>query len=141
MMLKLLLKSISASSAPTPAEGSVERIVIGCTIALVEDAEHDVDGRSARPGSASGWLASESWNACAVPWKRAADRRGHADARHGVAAMASRRLRQRHAGRQVERDGRRGELALVVHRRAARSWSPSARTRDSGTCAPWRERT
>ena len=31
MMLSSLPKSISASSAPTPAEGSVERMVMGCT--------------------------------------------------------------------------------------------------------------
>ena len=40
--------SISASSAPTPAEGSVDRIVIGMDVALVEDAEHDVDGGERR---------------------------------------------------------------------------------------------
>ena len=31
MMLNSVLKSISASSAPTPAEGSVERMVMGWT--------------------------------------------------------------------------------------------------------------
>ncbi len=31
MMLNSVRNSSSASSAPTPAEGSVERIVIGCT--------------------------------------------------------------------------------------------------------------
>ena len=40
--------SISASSAPTPAEGSVERIVIGMDEALVQHAEHDVDGHQRR---------------------------------------------------------------------------------------------
>ena len=31
MIVKSVSKTSSASSAPTPAEGSVERIVIGCT--------------------------------------------------------------------------------------------------------------
>ena len=31
MMLNSVLKTSSASSAPTPADGSVDRIVIGCT--------------------------------------------------------------------------------------------------------------
>ena len=35
--------SSSASSAPTPADGSVDRIVIGWMRALVEHAEDDVD--------------------------------------------------------------------------------------------------
>jgi hypothetical protein len=34
---------MSASKAPTPAEGRVERIVTGVDEALVEHAEHDVD--------------------------------------------------------------------------------------------------
>ncbi len=44
MMLNSVPNSSSASTAPTPAEGSVERMVSGWIEALVEDAEHDVDG-------------------------------------------------------------------------------------------------
>ena len=43
MMLRSVPVSISASSAPTPADGSVDRIVIGMDVALVENPEHDVD--------------------------------------------------------------------------------------------------
>ena len=34
--------------APTPADGSVERMVIGMDVALVEHAEHDVHGDDGR---------------------------------------------------------------------------------------------
>ena len=37
-----------ASSAPTPAEGSVERIVIGWIKTFVEHPENDVDGQQRR---------------------------------------------------------------------------------------------
>ena len=36
-------KSISASSAPTPADGRVERIVIGMHEALVQHAQNDIN--------------------------------------------------------------------------------------------------
>jgi hypothetical protein len=36
------MQSVRASSAPIPALGRVERIVIGVNVTFVEDAEHDV---------------------------------------------------------------------------------------------------
>ena len=53
MMLNSVLNRRSASTAPAPAEGSVERIVIGVDVALVEHAQHDVDRGERGRGSGS----------------------------------------------------------------------------------------
>ena len=44
MIVNSVPVSISASSAPTPADGSVDRIVIGMDVAFVQHPEDDVDG-------------------------------------------------------------------------------------------------
>ena len=49
MTLRSMWTAISSSSAPMPAEGSVDRIVIGWIEALVEHAEDDVDHDQRRP--------------------------------------------------------------------------------------------
>ena len=68
-----------------------------------------------------GSLASEFWNAAAVPWNAGLDACGHADfllglvdGVHGVA--------QRGVGRKVEREGDDRELSLMIddERRGAR---------------------
>ena len=57
MTLKSVRQIISASSAPTPAEGRVERIVIGMNVAFVEHAEDDVDGHERRKNQK--WLVDQ----------------------------------------------------------------------------------
>ena len=90
--------------------------------ALVEDAEHDVDGRAVPARMSIGSVASEDWKACAVPWKVACTMRRHSHLALGllIAVTAS---TEGDAGREVEgqRDGR--ELALVVHRERCRRGS------------------
>ena len=54
-----MLKMSSAITAPTPADGRVERIVSGMNIALVENAKHDIDGGDARPRSAAARCLSD----------------------------------------------------------------------------------
>ena len=66
--LSSVLHSSSATSAPTPAEGSVERIVIGWTSDSYKIPSTMYTVASAAAIS-TGWLASESRNACAVPVK------------------------------------------------------------------------
>ncbi len=48
MMLNSVCHTMSASTAPTPAEGRVEMMVIGMHVALVKHAEHDVDREQCR---------------------------------------------------------------------------------------------
>ena len=43
MIVNSVPVTISASSAPTPADGSVDRIVIGMDVAFVQHPEDDVD--------------------------------------------------------------------------------------------------
>ena len=49
--------------------------------ALVEHAEDQIDARRAQQGSASGTVVSESWNACALPWKVVVRPRGSCSSR------------------------------------------------------------
>jgi len=58
----------SASSAPTPADGSVDRIVSGCTTLSYSTPRMMYTTTSAARIS-GGSLDSEDWNACALPWK------------------------------------------------------------------------
>jgi len=44
MTLTPVLQRSKGEIAPTPADGSVERIVDGMNVAFVEDAENDVNG-------------------------------------------------------------------------------------------------
>ena len=82
--------------------------------ALVEDAEHEVhrdDGREDQPR-----LARERrLEAARGALEPAVDRGGHADSRHRVVDDLG-RGRQRDALGQAERDGRGGELPLMIHR-------------------------
>ena len=59
MMVRSSPASMRASSAPMPADGSVERIVIGMDEALVQHAEHDVHRRARRPPA-----ATARWSGC-----------------------------------------------------------------------------
>ena len=43
MTLSSVRQTRRERTAPTPAEGSVERMVIGMDVAFIENAEHDVD--------------------------------------------------------------------------------------------------
>ena len=45
MLVEILLAIISASTAPTPAEGRVEMMVIGMDVTFVKNAQHDIDGQ------------------------------------------------------------------------------------------------
>ena len=67
--------AISNSSAPIPADGSVDRMVIGWIDALVEHAEDDVDhhqrGRDQEQSARQGRL--KAW---ALPWKVVASEAG-----------------------------------------------------------------
>ena len=55
----------------------------------------------------------DSWNACAVPWKRVADRRGqHLGGRATRCRCTA--VAERAPGREVEGDVHRGELTRVV---------------------------
>ena len=53
IMLNSVLNSSNASNAPTPADGNVDRIVNRMDVALVEDAEHDIDGDQRRQNKPS----------------------------------------------------------------------------------------
>ena len=110
--LRSVRKSRIASSAPTPAEGSVERIVIGVDVALVEHAEHDVhdDERGQDQQRLRGERGLEGLG-------------GSLEAGVDVGRQADLPLRrldvldrvsERRARREVEGERDRGELALVV---------------------------
>src|SRR5690606_20213082 len=66
MMEKSCPTAHSAKMAPTPADGSVERIVNGCTKLSYSTPRRMYTVASAARMS-QGWVASDSWNACAVP--------------------------------------------------------------------------
>ena len=128
-------KICSASSAPRPADGSVEMIVSGMREALVEHAEHDIDRDQRRQDQQR--LRAD----------RLRDRRGRRPANSArmvsgrcssatARSTAPRRLLDGDVRRQAEADGHRRELALVVdHQRLQAALDP-ARPRCSGTCAP-----
>ena len=102
--------------------------------ALVQHAEHDVDGEERRENQQR--LARQRClERARVPWKLPRIVAG-TPMRTSASSIASRRLRQRHASRQVERDASMRRTGPGGSRRAA-CWSArNARTRDSGTCAP-----
>ena len=99
-------------------------------VALVENAEHDIDGEQGRAEQQrqrrlrlleGGRRAGE----------HAAHRRGHADRRDSVGDLLL-RLAQRMAGREVEGNGRGGEQTLVIdpQRRLAAAEARHRRQRD-----------
>ena len=63
----------------------------------------------------SGVELSDDWKACAVPWNEPSSVIGVLQLALRPAGLLD-RLAERHAGRQVERDRHRRELALVVDR-------------------------
>src|SRR5213593_4474062 len=97
--------SRSASNAPSPAEGKVERIVIGW-IQLSYSTEHDVDGDDRRQDQER--LVGQGRLEPRLDARRQTDlARDPVDRLHGGA--------QRDAGCQVEGDRHGRELALVAH--------------------------
>ena len=68
MMSNWLLNIINASKAPTPAEGSVERMVTGCTRLSYSIPNTKYTASKAKAIS-TGWLDSDCWKVCAVPLK------------------------------------------------------------------------
>ena len=134
---------MSASSAPTPAEGSVERMVMRMDEALVEHAQHDVDGDQ------------RGQNEQRLVGERILERRRRAlevGLQAGREVQALRHLvnvadgrAQRGVGRKVEGDRHRGELSLVIDRKrlqwSASSWvkalSGTALARDASCCWCW----
>ncbi len=102
----------SASKAPTPADGSVDRIVIGVNVALVENAEDDVDADDG--GEDEEHLIIErrlEGEGRAFEFGR--DRGRHADFLFGGLHRVD-RSPERNAGRGVEGDERRRELPEVI---------------------------
>ena len=90
MIVKSVSVTSSASVAPTPADGSVERIVSGMHEAFVEDAEHDVDGDDGRQDQ-PGLVLERLLEYLCGALEPALNRRRHADV----------------AGRALDRDARR----------------------------------
>ena len=129
--------SRSATSAPSPAEGSVEMMVIGMRQALVQHAQHDVDGEQRRDDEQHlhvGLLLEGAGIAGGV----GADGVGHAAARRWPARMASCASCKRHVGGQAVVDGDGRERPLVVDdQRRQRPWLTFT-TLSSGTCTPSR---
>ena len=82
-----------------------------------------------------GVLDSEDWNACALPWKLVASDAGLPSCLLGL-LNGGHRIADRDAGQQVEGDGDRRELALMVdhHRRRPSRWRVTRVL--SGTCCP-----
>ncbi len=105
--------SISASSAPMPAEGKRRQDRDRMDEALIEHAQHDIDRDDRRQDEQQISLPSEAWKASAAPWKTVTMLARHADLLLGLADGVD-RLAERDAGRQIEGDGRRGELAEMV---------------------------
>src|SRR5215211_252105 len=93
--------SHSASRAPMPAEGRVERIVSGVNIALVQDAEDHVDGDE-RGEDEDRLACQRALERLSVALKTAGQRWRFAEL--GFRTMDRlHRLTERHAGRKVER--------------------------------------
>ena len=126
--LKSKPNSIRIASAPTPADGSVDRIVKRVDVALVENAEDQVDHDERREDQQRHACSSDCWNACAVPWKLVASVAGQCQIVHRPAAIASVAWPSATPWREVEADRHRRELALMADRqRAHRYRRPFAR--------------
>ena len=112
MMPRSVRETMSASSAPTPAEGSVERIVIGMDVALVQHAQHDVHGDDRRQDQQQRVVERGLERE-----RRALEARLHAGRQADLPFRGANRIHrvaQRGAGREIERNGRRRKLAEMI---------------------------
>ena len=100
-------------------------------VALVEDAEHDIDASVAPPGSARAGCRATAWKARAVPWKVPWIVAGMPMRAHGVVDSLT-ASESALSDRQVEGDRAGDELALVVdgERRGGRLVMGEGRQRD-----------
>ena len=135
MIDRSLPVSSSASSAPTPADGSVDRIVIGwmklsystpSTMYIVTMAARISHSSLVERGAERERRALEVDRARSPGAPSSALRR--LDRLHGIA--------QRRAAREVERDGRRRKLADVVDRERRRPLRRRARRSTAAPAAP-----
>ena len=119
MIDRSLPETISASSAPTPAEGSVGQDRDRMDEALVQNAEHDVHGDDRREDQPQ--LVGERG---AEGERRALEIDLHADGQCCssvfTVSIGLPRRPQRRAGGEVERHRRRGKLADVIDRERRR---------------------
>ena len=120
MTLSSVWQSSSASSAPTPADGSVERIVIGWIIAFVEHAEHDVD-RHQRGRDQQRFVGQRCLKGLRRALKAAAGSTRADQSRCSAFSMAAHRVAERQSRLEIEGEGDRQETG------------PD----DSRTAAPW----
>ena len=95
-------------------------------VALVEDAEHDVDRDQRREDEERLARIERAWNACAVPAKLPRMRRRQADLRASAASIASTASPSETPGARLNDSVTGGELALVVDRQRASSPARSA---------------
>ena len=101
-------------------------------VALVEHAEHDVDGDDRGQDRSQPSFASEDWKACAVPWNAASKPGRKRDARLDALDRREPPAPSATPGREVERqrDGR--KLTLMVDRERRLTTSSSVRHRRQG---------
>jgi hypothetical protein len=110
--LRSMWNSVSARIAPTPADGSVDRIVIGMDVALVQHAEHDVHGHNGRQNQPA-FIGQRRLEGARRPLKCQLD--AGRQAQIGARLLNGlHRIAQRCVFAQIERDGHRRELSLVI---------------------------
>ena len=135
MMVSSSPASMSASSAPMPAEGSVERIVIGW-MKLSYSTPSTMYMTTTAASSSSNSLIRLLRNASAAPWKVVLMLAGRPTARccalDGLDARA-----QRGARSEIERHGAGRKLRLVIDQQRA---DVLTGRRQSPTAAPGRRR-
>ena len=96
--IQVLPNSMSASIAPTLAGGRLEMMVSGMHQALIEDAEHDVDGQQRRQHQHGLGARSDCWYASSVPAKKPLDRGRHAEPLLHLSDAQRRLAQARHSG-------------------------------------------
>ena len=108
----------NASSAPTPADGSVEMIVRGCS-RLVQRSEYDVD-RDQRGGDQQRLRRQRLLHKSCVAGKLRAHILGHPKLAHGILHRLL-GVAECHAWCQVETQCRRRELPLMANSQGRRA--------------------